>query len=79
VRLVMSRVAGQVALGVVIGGLASWWAARFVASLLYGLRPHDPATIAAAVTVLGLVGLAAAWVPARRASRVDPATVLREG
>jgi putative ABC transport system permease protein len=79
VKLVMSRVAGQVALGVVIGGLASWWAARFVASLLYGLRPHDPATIAAAVTVLGLVGLAAAWVPARRASRVDPATVLREG
>jgi predicted permease len=79
VRLVLSRVAGQVALGVAIGGLASWWAARFVGSLLYGLKPHDPATIVLAVTILGGVGIAAAWLPARRASRVDPAVVLREG
>ena len=79
VQLVLSRVVGQVALGVALGGLASWWLARFVASLLYGLAPHDVTTMLAAVTVLGAVGAMAAWLPARRASRVDPAVVLREG
>ena len=50
-----------------------------VGSLLFGVKPHDPATIAFAVKVLGAVGIAAAWLPARWASRVDPAVVLREG
>ena len=79
VQLVLSRVAGQVGLGVALGALASWWLARFVASLLYGVTASDTATLATAIAVLGAVGAMAAWLPARRASRVDPAVVLRDG
>jgi predicted permease len=76
-RLVMRRVAVQVGIGIAAGALVSWWAARFVASLLYGLAPQDPLTIVLAVAVLAGVGALAGWFPARRASRIDPAVVLR--
>jgi ABC-type lipoprotein release transport system permease subunit len=55
------------------------WAARFVATLLYGLEPRDPLTVVAAAGVLGTIGALAGWLPARRASRIDPARVLRDG
>lgn len=57
----------------------SLWAARFVGSLLYGLEPRDPATLAASAVVLAAVGLLAAALPAREAARIDPAEVLRQG
>mgnify|MGYP001092160213 CR=1 FL=1 len=55
------------------------WTARFVSSLLYDLEPNDPLTLGAAAAVLVAVGLLAAALPARTASRIDPAEVLREG
>jgi predicted permease len=76
-RLVLSRVSVLVVLGVIIGGMASLLASRFIATLLYGLEPRDPATLVEAATVLATVGALAAWVPAWRASRIDPAVVLR--
>ena len=79
VRLVLGRVAVLVAGGVALGAAASWWAARFVESLLFGLTPRDPVTIAGAVVVLAAVGAVAGWLPAVRAARIDPAQVLREG
>jgi len=79
VRLVMSRVSIQVGLGVLIGGVASLWASKFVATLLYGLDPRDPTTLVGAAVALSAVAALAAWLPARRASRIDPAQVLREG
>jgi ABC-type antimicrobial peptide transport system permease subunit len=45
---------------------------------LYGLQPRDPATLTLAAIVLASVGALAGWMPARRASRIDPARVLRE-
>jgi ABC-type lipoprotein release transport system permease subunit len=45
--------------------------------LLYGLEPRDPATLIEAAVVLATVGALAAWLPAWRASRIDPAVVLR--
>ena len=48
------------------------------ARLLFGLAPRDPATIGVAVVILATVATAASWVPARRASRLDPMSVLRE-
>jgi putative ABC transport system permease protein len=79
VGLVLRRVGILVAMGVVIGGIISWILARFVSTLLYGLEPHDPVTLAAAAVLLGAIGALAGWLPARRASRIDPAQVLREG
>jgi putative ABC transport system permease protein len=66
----------------ILGGLAvgcgvALALARLAASLLYGVGPGDPITFVAAPVALGLIALAAAWLPARRASRIDPAVVLR--
>jgi ABC-type antimicrobial peptide transport system permease subunit len=77
VQLVLWRVALLVGAGVTVGAIVSLWASKFVASLLYGLEPRDPGTFASAVIVLTLVAAFAAWVPARRASRTDPAITLR--
>jgi ABC-type antimicrobial peptide transport system permease subunit len=77
VRLVLSRVTLLVGIGILIGTAVSLWASKFVASLLYGLEPRDPLTLLGAVFVLAAVGLLAGFLPARRASCVDPAEVLR--
>jgi putative ABC transport system permease protein len=77
-RLVLLRALILVGIGVVVGGGASLWLSKFVASLLYGVEPRDPATLGAATFVLAVVGAVAAWLPAQRASRIDPADVLRE-
>jgi ABC-type antimicrobial peptide transport system permease subunit len=77
VRLVLARVTLLIGVGIAIGTGLSVWASRFVASLLYGLEPRDPATLIAAIAVLACVGLLAGWLPARRAVRIDPATILR--
>jgi len=79
VALVLRRVAILVSVGVIVGTGASLWAARFVQTLLYGLQPQDPTTLVAASAVLVGIGAMAGWLPARRASRIDPAQVLREG
>lgn len=78
IRLVMSRVSLLVGLGIVIGVGLSLGATKFIASLLYGVEPRDPATLIGAAVVLAVVGGIAGWLPAWRASRIDPAEVLRE-
>ena len=78
VALVLSRVTILVITGVVVGAGLSLWASTFVETLLYGLEPRDPATLVGAALVLTMVGLTAGWLPARRASLVDPAEVLRD-
>jgi ABC-type antimicrobial peptide transport system permease subunit len=65
--------------GIIVGAAISLWASRFVGSLVYGLEPRDPATFAAAAAVLAAIGAIAGWLPARRATHIDPAQVLREG
>jgi len=72
------RRARLVGIGVLVGAAVSVWASQFVASLLYGLEPRDPITLVAAALMLGTVGAFAGWVPAYRASRIDPAEVLRD-
>jgi predicted permease len=78
-RLVLRRLALLVGAGVIAGAAISVWASRFVGTLLYGLEPRDPATFIAAAAVLMSIGALAGWLPARRAARIDPAQVLREG
>ena len=79
VRLVFHRLGVLVIAGVTIGLIGSLWAAKFVGPLLFDVDARDPATFAAAAGALVMAGLLAAWLPARRAARLDPASVLREG
>jgi predicted permease len=79
VRLVVSRAAKFVGIGLIVGTVASLWLSRFVASLLYGLESGDRMNVLGAVAVLAAVGIAAALLPAVSASRTDPAAVLRDG
>jgi len=64
-------------IGVALGIPVALWASRGIASLLYGLNATDPATYAALAVLLLAIALAAAWIPARRASKVDPMVALR--
>jgi hypothetical protein len=79
VRLVFHRVGALIAVGIGLGLVGSLWAAQFVTSLLFHVETRDPMTFSGTAAVLIAVGVLAAWVPARRAARLDPATVLREG
>ncbi len=78
-RLVFRRVGVLIAAGLALGVAGSWWAARFVAPLLFQVDARDPRTFSGTAVVLVAVAVLAAWVPARRAARLDPASVLREG
>jgi len=67
----------RVGLGVVVGLLASLAATRVLAHQLFGVTPYDPATLSAVVALVLVVGFLACYLPARRASRVDPTVALR--
>jgi putative ABC transport system permease protein len=77
-RLIVAQGMGLLAAGLAIGILAALVLTRFLSSLLYGVKPEDPVTIVVTAVTLGLVALAANWLPARRAALVDPLIVLRE-
>jgi ABC-type antimicrobial peptide transport system permease subunit len=78
VRMVIGESTLLLAAGVVIGLALTAFAARGAATLLFGLKPWDAASYALGVCALGLVGLLAAWIPARRAARLAPTLALRE-
>ena len=78
IRLVLSRVSTLVGVGIVLGIAVGAWGSRFLSSLLYGLEPGDPATLAISAITLALVGAVAGWLPANRASRLDPTRVLND-
>jgi predicted permease len=64
-------------LGIAIGAAGSFAMARLIGSLLYGVDPADPLTFAAMTVVLAFIALLAGYLPARRASQIDPMSVLR--
>jgi predicted permease len=66
-----------VAVGLVIGVPAAWGAAHLISSQLFGLNPSDPVTLSMAVVLLTVVAALAGYIPARKASRVDPLVALR--
>jgi predicted permease len=74
---VMIRTLRLAATGIVVGAIASFAVAALIASLLFDTKPADPATFAGVVTVLAAVALFAGYLPARRASRVNPMVALR--
>jgi len=76
-RMVLGEGGVMLAVGVVIGLTGALFTARLLRGLLFGVTPHDPTTLTAVAFVLAAVGIAACWVPAARAARVDPAVALR--
>jgi predicted permease len=77
VWLVMREVLMLVGTGLVLGLVASWAAGRLIGSQLYGVTANDPVTIAGAAGLLLAVALLAGYLPARRATRVNPVRALR--
>jgi predicted permease len=77
VWLVLRSVFTLELLGLAIGVPVVLAGSRYVESLLFGVRPNDPATLAAGIVLLFLAGLLASFVPARRASSIDPMIALR--
>ena len=64
--------------GIAVGAFGSFFGAHVLARLLYGVAPNDTATLVSVVVALVVAALLASWIPALRAGRVDPVTVLRE-
>jgi ABC-type antimicrobial peptide transport system permease subunit len=64
-------------LGVAIGIVAAFWLTRFLASFLFGVKAWDPLAFVLTPLLLSAVALTATWIPALRATRVDPMTALR--
>jgi predicted permease len=77
-RMVLREVALVVGTGLILGAAAAVGTTQFVASFLYGLNARDPRTIVLAALVLAVVAALAGYLPARRASRLDPMVALRE-
>jgi predicted permease len=76
--LVLNRSGNLILTGIAAGGIAAWWLSRFLAGFLYGVAPFDVPTLLGATALLAVVSLAATAVPARRAARVDPLTLLKQ-
>jgi predicted permease len=76
-RLIIARGITLTLVGLVVGGAGGLALTRLISSLLYGLTPTDPLTLGVVVAILVALGVAACYVPARRAARVDPAVALR--
>ena len=77
VRLVIGRAAKLVVVGLALGVPATWAATRWVESMLFGLSPTDPLVLLGSMVLLAAAAQLAAYLPARRASRVDPLVALR--
>ncbi len=77
VRIVMAGALLQTVIGVVIGIALAAGAGRALRAILYGVGPNDPAALAFSATLMLLVAAIAAWLPARRALRIDPVEQLR--
>jgi predicted permease len=76
-RLVIGDGVRLAVLGVAIGLAGAWWATRFLQGVLYGVQPHEPWLYAGLAAVLLAVSIVAVYLPARRASKVDPIIAMR--
>jgi predicted permease len=78
ISMILRETTGLVSVGLALGGGLAYAASRLIDSRLYGVAPQDPLTLALATGLLLLVALSAAYVPAQRASRLDPIATLRQ-
>jgi putative ABC transport system permease protein len=77
IAMILKEVAVLIGIGVVVGAALTLAGSKAASSLLYGLKAHDPVTLVLAVVILGAIAFVASFIPARRATRVDPVVALR--
>jgi ABC-type antimicrobial peptide transport system permease subunit len=77
IQMLLQQAGRLLVIGSVIGIVLAYFSSRLLASFLYGVKPHDAWTLAGVTALLLLCGLTAAYIPALRASRVDPLEALR--
>ena len=76
-RMILKEGGVLLLLGLASGIAAAILSARVIRGLLFGVEPHDPATMITVAAVMGIIGLVACWIPALRAARIDPAVTMR--
>jgi putative ABC transport system permease protein len=76
-RMVLMEGGVLLAFGLVLGVAGAVLATRLIRGLLFGVAPHDPATLAGVAVLMAVVGVGACWLPAIRAARIDPAVAIR--
>jgi predicted permease len=76
-RMILSEGGVLVAIGLVLGVAGAFFAARVIQGLLFGVAPHDPITFVGVAVIMAAIGIVACWIPALRASRIDPAISMR--
>ena len=76
-RMILGEGGSLLVIGLILGAVLALVPSTFLRGLLFGVAPHDPTTLIGVAGVLALVGVAACWLPAARAARVDPAVALR--
>jgi putative ABC transport system permease protein len=77
IGLILGEVAVLIAIGVVVGVGLTLAGTKAASSLLFGLKPRDPLTLVLAIVILAAIGFGASFIPARRATRIDPMVALR--
>jgi len=76
-RMILAEGGLLVVGGLVLGVAAAIFATRLIRGLLFGVAPHDPVTLVLVAAMMSAIGVAACWIPARRAARIDPAIAIR--
>jgi len=76
-RMILGEGGVLLVIGLVLGVVVAFFAARVIDGLLFGVTPHDPITFLGVAAVMAAAGIIACWIPARRAARIDPAITMR--
>jgi putative ABC transport system permease protein len=76
-RMILREGGVLLGVGLVVGVAAAFGSAQVIEGLLFGITPHDPVTMIGVAVMMAAIGIAACWIPARRAARIDPATAMR--
>ena len=77
--MVLRQGASQICVGLLVGLVLAWGVSAVIQAMLFEVEPRDPSVFGTVVAMTLLVGLVASWVPAQRATRADPVTVMRSG